>query len=112
MRFNLIERAYIPVAALLISVFVGAQGSLLGSLVGRWEATDRPWHIEFQANGSIAMSTIGAPKTGTYRLDTNNVLWVELQSGQRFTAKVSMAGRDQMTLSDPDGSFTRLRKVP
>src|SRR5215831_3058964 len=51
-------------------------------ILGTWEATDRPWRIEFAPDGVIRMSTRGPAKTGTYRLDAEGTLSVRMDTGR------------------------------
>jgi hypothetical protein len=80
-------------------------------ILGAWEATDRRWHIEFAPNGVIRMKTRGPAKTGTYRLDAKDILWVRMDNGRDYKAQLKMAHQDQLLLMNHDGSFTTFRRV-
>jgi hypothetical protein len=80
-------------------------------ILGAWEATDRPWHIEFAADGVIRMSTLGPAKTGSYRLDAKGILWVRMDNGRDYKAQLKMVHQDQLLLMNQDGSFTTFRRV-
>jgi hypothetical protein len=98
--------------AFLFGLAMGIAGSLDNALLGRWQASDKPWHIEFQANGIIYMSTIGPAKRRTYRLDSSDIVWINMEGGGGFKAAVSMPNANVMILTDADRSFTQFRKVP
>jgi hypothetical protein len=85
-------------------------GAVATEMLGQWQAIDRPWHIVFRPDHSIGMSTIGPMRRGSYRLDSDDQLWVDMQDGGRFKAKVSIPAHDRMNLVNPDGesiSFQR-----
>src|SRR5262249_6130881 len=90
---------------------VAQAATAVSALLGKWEATDRPWHIEFATSGVIRMSTIGPVRIGTYRLDTDGTLWVQMADGQKLKANVKLVNQDKLVLTDPDGSFTSFRRV-
>jgi len=100
----------VAIAALLMALSTIAC-SQQSSILGRWQATDRPWNIEFLSNGTIYMSTIGPAKKGTYRVDSNSVLFVDLDDGGRFKATISQPSSDELVLTDQDRTFTRFRRV-
>jgi hypothetical protein len=80
-------------------------------LLGTWEATDRPWRIEFAPDGVIRMSTRGRAKTGTYRLDAKGILWVRMDTGREYTSQLKLVHQDQLQLIHQNGSLTTFRRV-
>lgn len=81
------------------------------SVVGNWSASDRPWRIELRADRTVAMSTIGPQRSGTYQLDAAKVLRIHLHDGQRFIATIRMAGRDQMFLTSPGAAPMKFNRI-
>jgi hypothetical protein len=80
----------------------GPPAALSRGIVGTWQATDRPFTIEFFPNGSIRMTTIGPAKTGSYRLDSMGTLMIQLEDGKRLQSTARVTG-EQLTLTDADG---------
>jgi hypothetical protein len=104
------------IMALLIGV-PDAQGLVVKvatadrGILGTWEATDRPWHIEFAPEGVIRMRTHGPAKTGTYRLDARGILWVQMDNGQDYRAPLKLVHQDQLLIMKSDGSIITFRRV-
>jgi hypothetical protein len=90
---------------------VGKAATADRGILGTWEATERRWRIEFATDGVIRMSTRGPAKTGTYRLDAEGILWVQMDTGRDYKAQLKMVHQDQLLLMNHDGSFTTFRRV-
>lgn len=84
--------------------------SLDSALVGQWQATDIPWHIQFQVGGRCVMSTVFSPKACRYRLD-GNMLLIDTQDGQHFKTTATMPSHDRLDLTDADGSVRRFDRA-
>ena len=93
---------------LLFLFAVAACGGPKSQIVGKWkvdrEGSDVVW--EFASNGSVKTST----GTGTYSFGDRNRLKIQTQFAT-FVYELEMAG-DTMTWRDPNGSVTRLKRMP
>lgn len=85
-------------------------GPLNNEIIGQWQATDRPFHLELRSSGNCEMSTIGSPTSCTFRI-MDNVLYIDTQNGGRFKAAARMLGHDRLELRDPDGSTTIFNRI-
>jgi hypothetical protein len=79
-------------------------------IIGHWQAVDKPWTINFSANGvfdfksgTIVMSTVGPPKSGRYRIETDKhdeypTLIVDMNDGTHFKASIAMYGNELLLI--------------
>lgn len=67
-------------------------------IVGEWQATDKPWRVDFRPDNTLVSSTGSAqPKAaeawtsgpGVYSVDYFGTLWVTLNNGKKFTATLT-----------------------
>lgn len=67
-------------------------------IVGEWQATDKPWRVDFRPDNTLVSSTGSAqPKAaeawtsgpGVYSVDYFGTLWMTLNNGKKFTATLT-----------------------
>ena len=78
-------------------------------LVGAWKCADRPWVIEFSKGDAVLMQTVGPVRSGSYRVDAEGNLKVDMNDGKGFQAKAEIKG-DELTLTDPDGTKSTFKR--
>jgi len=89
-----------------------------GLLHGTWKAKNKPWILEFSPNGimditdgTVTMSTIGAPVTGKYHIQSGSddsdyaVITFDMNNGQHLRSDIAMF-HSQLILVDSDESTT------
>jgi hypothetical protein len=79
-------------------------------LVGAWTCADQPWVIEFSKGDAVLMQTLGAVRSGSYRVETDGTLKVDMNDGKGFKAKAEIKG-EELTLTDADGTKTSFKRV-
>jgi hypothetical protein len=88
-------------------------------IIGHWQAVDKPWTITFSSNGvfnfrsgTIVMSTGGPPKSGRYRIETDEhdeypTLIVDMDDGRHFKSSIAMYGNELLLIDSETTTFHR-----
>lgn len=90
----------------------------LSALVGEWQAAGRPWRIEFRADKTIGMSSVGSAEPdnmepGTYRLWSEGNVLINMKNGRDFTATFRELTPNQFDLVDSEnGAVTVFARAP
>jgi hypothetical protein len=88
-------------------------------IYGGWKAEDRPWTLNFSPNGvfdlshgTITMTTIGAPKSGKYRIEDPEtsygypMLYVDMDDGGKYKSEITLYGAGTLLLIEDSGTVT------
>ncbi len=94
---------------LLFTTFCAGKG---GSIVGKWESSDKQGTIEFFEDGNMTMDVQGFKINGTYNVEGNKLITKITMFGQEAvdTSNFSVKGKT-LKITNKDGSESIFKRI-